>query len=155
MATQEKHLALNLGREQCGITTKHPFVIARCSTNGYKRAWIRLVDDDGVEGWGEADPSSYYGETLETVLAAFTKLATHLPQDPFDLENAEARLAQVAPQHAAARSALSAALHDLVGKRVGQPLWRLWGLDPRKAPLSSFTIGLDAPERMRDKVGEA
>jgi len=148
-------MALKLVVEQCGITTKHPFVIARGSTNGYKRAWIRLVDDDGVEGWGEADPSSYYGETLETVLAAFAKLAAHLPQDPFDLEAAEARFAQVAPQHASARAALSAALHDLVGKRVGQPLWRLWGLDPRKTPMTSFTIGLDSPERMRDKVKEA
>jgi len=148
-------MALKLTVEQCSITTKHPFVIARGSTNGYKRAWVRLVDSDGVEGWGEADPSSYYGETLETVLAAFTKLAAHLPQDPFDLENAEARLAQLAPQHAAARAALSAALHDLVGKRVGQPLWRLWGLDPRRAPLSSFTIGIDTPERIREKVLEA
>jgi len=57
--------------EQCSITTRHPFAIARGSTNGYKRAWVRLVDDDGQEGWGEADPSSFYGETLETVLAAF------------------------------------------------------------------------------------
>ena len=100
-------MALKLVVEQCGITTKHPFVIARGSTNGYKRAWIRLVDDDGVEGWGEADPSSYYGETLETVLAAFAKLAAHLPHDPFDLEAAEARFAQLAPQHASARAALS------------------------------------------------
>jgi L-alanine-DL-glutamate epimerase-like enolase superfamily enzyme len=148
-------MALKLIVEQCAITTRHPFVIARGSTNGYKRAWVRLVDDDGVEGWGEADPSSYYGETLETVLATLARLAPHLPRDPFDLEGAEARFAQLAPQHAAARAALSAALHDLVGKRVGQPLWRLWGLDPRKAPVTSFTIGLDTPEKMREKVREA
>jgi L-Ala-D/L-Glu epimerase / N-acetyl-D-glutamate racemase len=148
-------MALKLVVEQCAITTRHPFVIARGSTNGYKRAWVRLVDDDGVEGWGEADPSSFYGETLETVLAALKKLASHLPQDPFDLEEAEARFAQVVPKNGSARAALSAALHDLVGKRVGQPLWRLWGLDPRKAPLSSFTIGLDTPEQMREKVREA
>ena len=148
-------MALKLIVEQCAITTRHPFVIARGSTNGYKRAWVRLVDDGGVEGWGEADPSSYYGETLETVLAALAKLAQHLPRDPFDIESAEARFAQLAPQHAAARAALSAALHDLVGKRLGQPLWRLWGLDPRKAPVSSFTIGLDTPEKMREKVREA
>lgn len=148
-------MALKLIVEQCAITTRHPFVIARGLTSGYKRAWVRIVDDDGVEGWGEADPSSYYGETLETVLATFTKLAPHLPRDPFELETAEARFAQLAPQHAAARAALSAALHDLVGKRVGQPLWRLWGLDPRKAPVTSFTIGLDTPETMREKVREA
>ncbi len=146
---------MKLHVEQCSITTRHPFVIARGSTNGYKRAWVRLVDRDGQEGWGEADPSSLYGESLDTVLAAFEKLASHLPQDPFDLEAAEARWAQVLPKNWAARAALSAALHDLVGKKLGQPLWRLWGLDPKKAPISSFTIGLDTTEKIREKVREA
>ena len=148
-------MALRLHVEQCSITTRHPFVIARGSTNGYTRAWVRIADDDGQEGWGEADPSSFYGETLETVLAGFERLASHLPRDPFDLEAAEARWEKVLPRNGAARSALSAALHDLVGKKLGQPLWRLWGLDPKKAPLSSFTIGLDTPEKMRAKVREA
>ena len=148
-------MGLKLVVEQCSITTRHPFVIARGSTNGYKRAWVRIVDDDGLEGWGEADPSSFYGESLETVLAAFDKLASHLPRDPFDLEAAEDRWEHALPKNWAARAALSAALHDLVGKKLGQPLWRLWGLDPKRAPLSSFTIGLDSSEKMRAKVREA
>jgi len=148
-------MALKLKVEQASITTRHPFAIARGSTNGYKRAWVRLMDGDGLEGWGEADPSSFYGESLETVLAGFQKLAAHLPADPFDLQAAEARWEQVLPKNWAARAALSAALHDLVGKALGQPLWRLWGLDPKQAPLSSFTIGLDTTERIRDKVNEA
>ena len=113
------------------------------------------MDGNGQEGWGEADPSSFYGESLETVLKAFERLGPHLPLDPFDLEAAEARWAQVLPKNWSARAALSAALHDLVGKALGQPLWRLWGLDPGKAPLSSFTIGLDTTEKIRDKVREA
>lgn len=148
-------MALKLLVEQCSITTRHPFVIARGSTNGYTRAWVRLVDSDGLEGWGEADPSSFYGESLETVLAGFERLRAHLPEDPFDLESADARWEHVLPKNGAARAAVSAALHDLVGKKLGQPLWRLWGLDPRKAPLSSFTIGLDTNDKMRDKVREA
>jgi len=78
-----------------------------------------------------------------------------MPQDPFDLQATEARWEQVLPKNWAARAALSAALHDLVGKKLGQPLWRLWGLDPKKAPISSFTIGLDTPEKIRAKVREA
>lgn len=148
-------MALKLIVEQASITTRHPFAIARGSTNGYKRAWVRLVDGNGQEGWGEADPSSFYGESLETVLKAFERLGPHLPLDPFDLEAAEARWAQVLPKNWSARAALSAALHDLVGKSLGQPLWRVWGLDPGKAPLSSFTIGLDTTEKIRDKVREA
>jgi L-Ala-D/L-Glu epimerase / N-acetyl-D-glutamate racemase len=57
--------------------------------------------------------------------------------------------------NASARAALSAALHDLVGKRLNLPLYRLWGIDPCAAPKSTFTIGLDAPDRIRGKVEEA
>jgi L-alanine-DL-glutamate epimerase-like enolase superfamily enzyme len=78
-----------------------------------------------------------------------------LPADPFDLENAERAQFALMNRNASARAALSAALHDLVGKRLGAPLYRLWGLDPAKAPRSTFTIGLDTAERMRQKVREA
>src|SRR6266550_3914422 len=144
-------MPLKLATQVITLQTRHPFVIARGGSSDYRVVWVRLIDRDGVEGWGEADPSAYYGETADTVLTALSKLEPHLPADPFSLEQAEARFVHVAPNSAAARSALSAALHDLVGQR----LWRLWGLDPTRAPRSSFTIGLDTPERMRQKVAEA
>jgi L-Ala-D/L-Glu epimerase len=149
-------MALKLAADVISLKTKHPFVIARGGEDEYRVVWVRLTDSDGVEGWGEADPSKYYGETADTVLAALKRLEPHLPKDPFDLERTEECFRSVAPaQTAAARAALSAALHDLVGKRLGQPLWRLWGLDPAKAPLSSFTIGIDTSEKIRQKVAEA
>src|SRR5712691_6342830 len=148
-------MPLKLSAQVVTLETKHPFVIARGGSSDYRVVWVRLADADGVEGWGEADPSAYYGETADTVFAALAKLEPHLPADPFDLEQAEGRFAQVTPNGASARAALSAALHDLVGKRLGQPLWRLWGLDPAKAPRSSFTIGIDTAERIRHKVAEA
>jgi L-Ala-D/L-Glu epimerase len=117
--------------------------------------WVRLRDGDGHEGWGEAAATKFYGETTESVLAALDTYGTVLPEDPFDLEEAERRWEQLLRRNPAARAALSAALHDLVGKRLGVPLYRLWGLDPAKAPRSTFTIGLDTPERMSAKVEEA
>ena len=149
-------MALRLDSEVITLKTKHPFTIARGGSSDYRVVWVRLTAADGTEGWGEADPSSYYGETADTVLAALPKLAPLLPDDPFDLEDAERRIAAAAPtQSGAVRAALSAALHDLVGKRLGQPLWRLWGLSTGRIPVSSFTIGLDTPERMQAKVREA
>lgn len=148
-------MALTLTAETITLHTKHPFIIARGGRSAYEVVWARLTDGDGVEGWGEASPSSYYGENTETVLATLTTLAAHLPKDPFDLEGAERRFERVVPRNGAARAALSGALHDLVGKRLGQPLWRLWGLDPMRAPKSSFTIGIDTPEKLRQKVQEA
>src|SRR5207247_450128 len=105
------------------------------------------LSPEDMATWATAFRERVARAPVETVLAALKQVEPHLPGDVFDLEAAEARFAQVVPKHAAARAALSAALHDLVGKRVGQPLWRLWGLNPFKAPCSSFTIGIDTPEK--------
>jgi L-alanine-DL-glutamate epimerase-like enolase superfamily enzyme len=148
-------VALTLSFDILDLKTKHPFTIARGSTTAYRVVRVRLRDADGVEGWGEAAPSRYYGETADTVVAALGRLAPALPADPSDLEAADAALLRASPGDASARVAVSAALHDLAGKRLGAPLWKLWGLDPARAPLSSFTIGLDTPERVQAKVREA
>src|SRR5437879_12588513 len=138
-------MALRLAIEECTVTTRHAFGSARGSTTGYRRVGVRVIDEEGLEGWGEADPSSYYGETYDTVRATIERLAPHLPRDPFDLEGAEDCFRGVAPtETAAARAALSAALHDLCGKRLGQPLWRLVRLDPPAAAEASFPTGPDA-----------
>ena len=146
---------LRMEIEVLELRTKHPFIIARGGQSDYRTVWVRLKDGDGNEGWGEAAPTKFYGETTETVLAALDTYGTHLPDDPFDLEEAERRWEELLHRNPAARAALSSALHDLVGKRLGVPLYRLWGLDPTKAPRSTFTIGIDQPEKMRAKVREA
>jgi L-alanine-DL-glutamate epimerase-like enolase superfamily enzyme len=146
---------LRLETEVLTLTTKHPFIIARGGQSEYRTVMLRLVDGDGVEGWGEAAPTRFYGETTETVLATLPLYATALPDDPFQIEDAELRWATMLRGNPSARAALSAALHDLVGKRLGVPVWKLWGLDAAKAPRSTFTIGLDTNEKMRAKVLEA
>jgi L-Ala-D/L-Glu epimerase len=147
--------ALRMEVENLELRTRHPFVIARGGQSDHRTVWIRLIDGDGNEGWGEAAPSKFYGETAESVIAALKTYGTLLPSDPFHLEDAEAGWALKLRGNAAARAALSAALHDLVGKRLGVPLYRMWGLDPCKAPRSTFTIGLGEPEQIRAKVLEA
>jgi L-Ala-D/L-Glu epimerase len=149
-------VTLKLTHEIIELETAHPFGIARGTQSAYRVVWVRLIDGDGLEGWGEADPSSFYGETADTVVAALGRLAPLVRDaDPFDLETTEAALLASLKGNASARCAISAALHDLAGKRLGVPLWKLWGLDPAKAPLSSFTIGLDSPAVMQRKVKEA
>jgi L-alanine-DL-glutamate epimerase-like enolase superfamily enzyme len=137
------------------LHTKHPFVIARGGQSDHRTVWVRLTDSEGNEGWGEAAPSKYYGETADSVVAALQLYGTMLPDDPFHLEEAERRWENKLRGNAAARAALSSALHDLVGKRLDIPVFRMWGLDPCMAPKSTFTIGLDAPDRIRAKVLEA
>ena len=57
------------------VHTKHRFVIARGGASEWTLLRVRLVDRDGVEGWGEAAPNRFYGETTDTAIAAFAKLA--------------------------------------------------------------------------------
>ena len=142
------------------LRTRHAFHIARMAAPPARRSvWIRLRDGDGLEGWGEAAVSTpYYGETADTVAAVLPQLAAAVREaadgDALALERTERAVAQAIGKNSAAKAGISAALHDLVGKRLRLPLWRLWGLDP-VAPASSFTIGIDEPERMREKVREA
>jgi L-alanine-DL-glutamate epimerase-like enolase superfamily enzyme len=149
-------MSLRLTHEVLEVETRYPFTITRGSRSTYRLVWVRLADADGLEGWGEADPSSFYGESAESVVAALGRLGPLLADaDPFQLERTEAALLGALRHNAAARVAVSAALHDLVGKRLGVPLWKLWGLDPAAAPASSFTIGMAEPATIRQKVREA
>jgi L-alanine-DL-glutamate epimerase-like enolase superfamily enzyme len=146
---------LRLETEVLKMRTRHPFIIARGGRSEFETVMVRLIDGDGVEGWGEAAPTKFYGETTETCLGALKTYATMLPDDPFKIEDAELAWVTLLKRNPAARVALSAALHDLAGKKLGVPVYKMWGLDPAKAPRSTFTIGIDTPERIRMKVTEA
>src|SRR5262249_15897304 len=121
----------------------------------YRTVWVKLTDGDGVQGWGEAAPARIYGESTETVLAALQVYGQHLPDDPFAIEDIEKKWETALRLNPAPRCPLSAALHDLVGKKLGIPVYQLWGLDPAQAPRSTFTIGIDTAEKLRVKVQEA
>ena len=137
------------------IKTKYPFKIARGSRDTYRTVLVKVIDHDGLEGWGEATPQMFYGETVETALAALDAYASVMPTDAFHLEDAERALEAQLIGNNSVRAALSTALHDLVGKRLGVPVWKLWGLDAAKAPMSTFTIGIDTAEMIKKKVREA
>jgi L-Ala-D/L-Glu epimerase / N-acetyl-D-glutamate racemase len=139
------------------VHTTHPFVIARGGASEHRLIRVRLVDDDGVEGWGEAAPNRFYGETADTALGALDRLKPIVESaNPWMLEDIEAEMNRAIRFNGSVKSAISAALHDLAGKRLGVPVYQLWGLDPAKAPLSSFTIAIAANEaELRERVEQA
>ena len=139
------------------LRTKNPFVIARGGDSEYRVVRITVTDRDGAWGWGEAAPSKFYGETADTVVQVLPLLAAAIEgMDGWSLEAMEHALARAIRFNGAARAGVSAALHDLAGKRLGVPVYRLWGLDPAASPASSFTIGI-APdeETLRARVADA
>ncbi|WP_052890054.1 dipeptide epimerase [Thermogemmatispora carboxidivorans] len=113
------------------------------------------ITHDGLSGYGEAAPSAYYGDTLATTRACLEQFAEELGDDPFLIEDILERLDRLIGHNPAAKAAIDMALYDLVGKRLNQPLYRLLGLNPERSALTSFSIGLDSPERMAEKAAQA
>lgn len=138
---------MRLEHEIVTVRTRSPFVIARGGASEWRRVWVRVIDEDGATGWGEAAPSRFYGESVETVTAVLDLLGPTLAgADAWSLERIESEMARAIRFNPSARAAVSAALHDLAAKRLGVPLWRMWGLDFRDAPASSYTIPLTASD---------
>jgi L-Ala-D/L-Glu epimerase / N-acetyl-D-glutamate racemase len=123
------------------------FTISRGSEDEAKVVWVEL-DHDGERGYGEAAPIERYGESAESAVAYVEEAADSLGDDPFALDEIMDRLPG---RQYAARSAIDAALHDLGGKLVGLPVWRLLGLR-RAGPPTSWTIGLADPDEMARKA---
>ncbi|PSQ66088.1 MAG: dipeptide epimerase, partial [Halobacteriales archaeon SW_9_67_24] len=100
---------------------------------------------------------AHYGETADTVAAVLPDLLAVVEEvdDPHRLDRIERRLRETVRANPAARCAISIALHDLVGKRLDLPLYRYWGLDADETVSTSYTIGLDSIERMREKTATA
>jgi L-alanine-DL-glutamate epimerase-like enolase superfamily enzyme len=65
---------MRLEHEIVTVRTRTPFVIARGGASEWRLVWVRIIDDDGAEGWGEAAPSRFYGETTETVISVLDRL---------------------------------------------------------------------------------
>jgi L-alanine-DL-glutamate epimerase-like enolase superfamily enzyme len=147
---------MKLSHQTIELKPTHPFVIARGGYAHHRNVIVRLTDDDGTEGFGEAAPNRYYGESVATVIAALGQFKPILERaDPMELESIEAHLGRVLRGNASAKSAVSSALHDLVGKRLGLPVFRIWGLDAAAAPQSSFTIAIAESHELEQRVAEA
>jgi L-Ala-D/L-Glu epimerase / N-acetyl-D-glutamate racemase len=121
------------------------FVISRSATDEAEVVFVE-VQHDGVSGFGEAAPIERYDESAASALAFAREAAEVLGDDPFALEEIESRLRERAGEQAA-KAAIDAALHDLCGKLVGLPVWRLLGLR-RHGPPTSWTIWLGDPDDM-------
>lgn len=152
-------MTLRFAFERVELPLADTFTISRGSTDVAENVVVRAsVDDDDVDavGVGAAAPSTHYGETAGTVEAVLPDLTDAVADvDPFELRRVEAVCRRAVNDNPAARAAVSIAVHDLAAKRLDVPLYRLLGLDPAAAPETSFTIGLDTEERVREKAAAA
>jgi L-alanine-DL-glutamate epimerase-like enolase superfamily enzyme len=128
------------------------FRISRESSDTAAVVQVSLTHE-GVTGHGEAAPIERYGESAQSALAFVLEQGHLVGDDPFALEEIGARLSDV-PGELAAKAALDAALHDLQGKLLGVPAWRLLGL-PRSGPPTSWTVWLGDPDDMARRAEKA
>jgi L-alanine-DL-glutamate epimerase-like enolase superfamily enzyme len=147
---------MQIFHEVLRLKTRYPFVIARGGYAAHENVVVRIVDRDGVEGLGEAAPNRYYGESVATVIAALEQFAPVLGSaDSWSLEAIEESLNRTLRGNNSAKSAISSALHDIMGKRLETPVHRLWGLDPADAGESSYTIGIADNDGLRQRIADA
>jgi L-Ala-D/L-Glu epimerase len=136
------------------LELKHAFTIATSSRTTTPVMMVE-IEKDGVVGYGEASMPPYLGETHESAAAFLARVELGRFSDPFQLEEILPAIDAIAPGNCAAKAAVDIALHDWVGKKFGAPLHRLWGLNPAKTPVTSFTIGIDTADMVRQKTREA
>ena len=135
------------------LQLKHTFTVASYSRTTTPDVQVQ-IEYDGVTGYGEASMPQYLGQSVESVSSFLQKVDLSQFADPFQLEDILAYVDSLSPGDTAAKAAVDIALHDLVGKLIGEPWWRIWGLDPAKAPSTTFTIGIDTPEVVAEKTRE-
>ncbi|HNW57877.1 MAG TPA: dipeptide epimerase [Bacteroidales bacterium] len=133
---------------------KHVFTLASGSRT-VTPAMLTEIEFDNVTGYGEASMPPYLGESYESVTSFLKLVDLSKFESPFFMEEILTYVDQLAPGNYAAKASVDIALHDLVGKLMKQPWYRIWGLNPEHTPNISYTIGIDKPEIVREKVREA
>jgi L-alanine-DL-glutamate epimerase-like enolase superfamily enzyme len=145
---------LNLGFEPYNLQLKHVFTLAS-SSRSTTPVMLTKIEFDGLTGYGEASMPPYLGESQESAARFLSALNLQQFKDPFRMDEILEYVDQSAPGNTAAKASVDIALHDLVGKIMGQPWYKIWGFSAEDTPVTSFTIGIDTPEVVRQKVKEA
>jgi L-alanine-DL-glutamate epimerase-like enolase superfamily enzyme len=145
---------VQLTSRKATLRLAEPFTISRSTSVEEEVVWVE-IRHGGVSGFGEAQPQEHYGESPASAGAFLEEAGELLGDDPFALEAIGARLDEHPGEHAA-KAALDAALHDLCGKLLDQPVWRLLGFAPAGPP-TSWTVWLGDPDDMarRAEVADA
>ena len=135
------------------LELRHTFTVASYSRKTTPGVQVR-IDYDGFTAYGEASMPPYLGHTVESVCAFLSRVNLEQFSDPFRIEDILAYIDGLSEGDAPAKAAVDIALHDLVGQLMGQPWYRIWGYNPEKTPNTTFTIGIDTPEIVREKTLE-
>lgn len=143
-------MKLHLHRFQ--LETKTPFKLSRVTYNVRELLVVEL-EEGGLSGFGEASDHSFYEVKIEELWEVLENLKPII--EAYDFDTPEQFWEKMSPHlkgHSFAQCALDVAAHDLFGKKMGKPLYELWDLKLENLPITDYTIGLDSPEKMVEKM---
>jgi len=149
-----KSKKLKLSFRPYNLELTHTFTVASYSRKTTPVVLTEL-EYDGIVGYGEASMPPYLGESQESVIKFLKKVNLEQFKDPFLTDDILSYVESVDKENRAAKACIDIALHDLIGKILGKPLYKIWGLNPANTPMTSYTIGIDKPEVVREKTEEA
>ena len=149
-----KKEGLKLSFEPYNLQLKHVFTLAT-SSRSTTPVMLTKIEFDGLVGYGEASMPPYLGETQQSAAKFLSNLNLEQFSDPFRLDEILEYVDASALGNSAAKASVDIALHDLIGKILGQPWHKLWGFSEENTPDTSFTIGIDTNEVVIQKVKEA
>lgn len=144
---------MKLSWEPYELQLRHVFTVASYSRTTTPDVQVK-IEYDGFTGYGEASMPPYLGQTVQSVCSFLEKVDLGQFADPFCIDDILTYVDSLSPGDTAAKAAVDIALHDLVGQLLGQPWYRIWGLDATKAPDTTFTIGIDTADVVREKTRE-
>ncbi|WP_244525794.1 dipeptide epimerase [Sphingobacterium wenxiniae] len=136
------------------LEMRHVFTVASFSRTTTPVVLTEL-EYEGIIGYGEASMPPYLGESQESVISFLNKIDLSHFDSPFQTEEILHYVDNIQEKNTAAKAAVDIALHDLLGKLMGQPFYKIWGLTPELIPPTSYTIGIDTEDMIRKKVAEA
>jgi L-alanine-DL-glutamate epimerase-like enolase superfamily enzyme len=150
----KKNSKMKLSFKPYTLDLKHVFTLAN-SSRTTTPVMLTQIEYDGIVGYGEASMPPYLGESQESASKFLAKVDLAQFRDPFEMETILEYVDKIDTLNPAAKAAIDIALHDLTGKLLGNPWHKIWGLNKLKTPYTSFTIGIDTNEIVKQKIKEA
>ncbi len=145
---------MKISCKQFELELKHPFSISKFTRTSTPLMLLK-INYEGVTGYGEASMVPYMGESYETATAFLKQVDLSAFKAPFNFEEIIAYLDSIAVGQPAIKAAIDIALNDINGKILNQPCYQIYGADLSKMPVTSYTIGIDTPEVIREKLKDA
>ena len=133
---------MNLTFSPYPLKLRHAFGVASVTRTETMGVQVQ-IELDGVVGYGEASMPPYLSESTDSVLSFLNRVDLSNFKSPFEMEDILAYVDSICEHNTAAKASIDLALHDLVGKLMGQPWWKIWGFDKDKTPTTMYTIGID------------